>query len=263
MYQQSFHGNLVFTKDADKAPLCADCHDAHNIIPPGTDAFRRQSVAMCAKCHCGAETTYLDSYHGKAFVLGDAKTAVCYDCHGGHKHPAGLRSGEHRLQAERRRDVRQVPSRSQRELRRLQGARQSAGPALVAGDLVLLDRLRPAHRRRVQLRGVHTSLYIYRGWQGGPVLAGPPPRAGPQGRQRASSIAASTSSIAGCTSSSSSASPCSCSRACRSSTRTPHWAQWFMDLFGGVTAAGVYHRLAAIVTVVVLDRRDALHDRHR
>ena len=28
------------------------------------------------------------------------------------------------------------------------------------------------------------------------------------------------------------------------------WAQWFMDLFGGVTAAGVYHRLAAIVTVV-------------
>jgi cytochrome b subunit of formate dehydrogenase len=27
------------------------------------------------------------------------------------------------------------------------------------------------------------------------------------------------------------------------------WAQWFMDLFGGVTAAGVYHRIAAIVTV--------------
>ncbi len=85
MYQQSFHGNLVYTKDADKAPLCADCHDAHNIIPPGTEAFRSQSVAMCAKCHSGAETTYLDSYHGKAFVLGDTKTAVCYDCHGGHR----------------------------------------------------------------------------------------------------------------------------------------------------------------------------------
>ncbi len=27
------------------------------------------------------------------------------------------------------------------------------------------------------------------------------------------------------------------------------WAQWFMDFFGGVTAAGVYHRIAAIVTV--------------
>ena len=27
------------------------------------------------------------------------------------------------------------------------------------------------------------------------------------------------------------------------------WAQWFMDLFGGVTAAGVYHRIAAIITV--------------
>jgi cytochrome b subunit of formate dehydrogenase len=27
------------------------------------------------------------------------------------------------------------------------------------------------------------------------------------------------------------------------------WARWFMDLFGGVQAAGVYHRIAAIVTV--------------
>jgi len=27
------------------------------------------------------------------------------------------------------------------------------------------------------------------------------------------------------------------------------WAQWMMDLFGGVTAAGVYHRIAAIITV--------------
>ncbi len=27
------------------------------------------------------------------------------------------------------------------------------------------------------------------------------------------------------------------------------WAQWSMDLFGGVQAAGVYHRIAAIVTV--------------
>ena len=27
------------------------------------------------------------------------------------------------------------------------------------------------------------------------------------------------------------------------------WAHWSMDLFGGVTAAGVYHRIAAIVTV--------------
>jgi len=27
------------------------------------------------------------------------------------------------------------------------------------------------------------------------------------------------------------------------------WARWFMDLFGGVTAAGVYHRIAALITV--------------
>ena len=28
------------------------------------------------------------------------------------------------------------------------------------------------------------------------------------------------------------------------------WARWSMDFFGGVTAAGVYHRIAAIVTAV-------------
>ncbi len=26
------------------------------------------------------------------------------------------------------------------------------------------------------------------------------------------------------------------------------WARWVMDLFGGATAAGLYHRVAAIVT---------------
>ena len=31
MYQDSFHGALSFTEDRDKAPLCADCHDAHNL----------------------------------------------------------------------------------------------------------------------------------------------------------------------------------------------------------------------------------------
>jgi hypothetical protein len=29
--------------------------------------------------------TYLDSYHGKAYLLGSPETAVCSDCHGGHR----------------------------------------------------------------------------------------------------------------------------------------------------------------------------------
>jgi hypothetical protein len=85
MYRGSFHGNLVFGKSSGKAPVCADCHMAHNITPPDSPAFRASIDPMCARCHPEQLKTYLDSYHGKAYYLGDAKTAVCTDCHGGHK----------------------------------------------------------------------------------------------------------------------------------------------------------------------------------
>ena len=85
MYRGSFHGNLVFGKSSGKAPVCADCHEAHNIMPPESQEFRAQIDTLCANCHEEELQTYLDSYHGKAFYLGDLKTAVCTDCHGGHR----------------------------------------------------------------------------------------------------------------------------------------------------------------------------------
>jgi predicted CXXCH cytochrome family protein len=85
MYRGSFHGNLVFGESSGEAPVCADCHEAHNIVPPESVAFRRQIDGLCAQCHEDALRTYLDSYHGKASTLGDLETAVCTDCHGGHR----------------------------------------------------------------------------------------------------------------------------------------------------------------------------------
>ena len=85
MYRGSFHGDLVFGESSGEAPVCADCHEAHNIMPPESQEFRAQIDSLCAKCHADALKTYLDSYHGKAFFLGDLKTAVCTDCHGGHR----------------------------------------------------------------------------------------------------------------------------------------------------------------------------------
>jgi len=85
MYRGSFHGNLVFGESGGKAPVCADCHVAHNITPPDSPAFRASIDGLCARCHAQQLHTYLDSYHGKAYALGDAQTAVCTDCHGGHK----------------------------------------------------------------------------------------------------------------------------------------------------------------------------------
>jgi predicted CXXCH cytochrome family protein len=85
MYRGSFHGNLVFGESSGEAPVCADCHDAHNIVPPDSLEFRAQIDGLCARCHEDALKTYLDSYHGKASALGDLETAVCTDCHGGHR----------------------------------------------------------------------------------------------------------------------------------------------------------------------------------
>lgn len=85
MYRGSFHGDLVFDESNGSAPVCADCHVAHNIVPPETAAFRASIPALCARCHEDQHQTYLNSYHGKATYLGDAQTAVCTDCHGGHR----------------------------------------------------------------------------------------------------------------------------------------------------------------------------------
>ena len=85
MYQGSFHGTLALTKDLSRAPLCADCHEAHNIVNVNSLAFRKSSLALCTRCHSSREATYLDGYHGKAFLLGRTAAAVCIDCHGGHK----------------------------------------------------------------------------------------------------------------------------------------------------------------------------------
>ncbi len=84
MYEQSFHGSLTSSGDKD-APLCADCHEAHNIVPPESLEFRTSILDLCARCHADRSETYLDGYHGKAFLLGNEETAVCTDCHGGHK----------------------------------------------------------------------------------------------------------------------------------------------------------------------------------
>ena len=85
MYSQSFHGGLALGGPGTGAPVCADCHNAHNIVDVKSQTFRTQVLTMCGNCHGGHSQTYLDSYHGKASLLGDPDTAVCTDCHGGHE----------------------------------------------------------------------------------------------------------------------------------------------------------------------------------
>ena len=48
MYRGSFHGNLVFGESSGEAPVCADCHEPHNIMPPGLSRVPRAASTACA-----------------------------------------------------------------------------------------------------------------------------------------------------------------------------------------------------------------------
>lgn len=65
------------------APVCVDCHGAHDITSPKKPRSRISQT--CAACHEGVSTTYAKSVHGRA--LGDEKNAdvpTCTDCHRAH-----------------------------------------------------------------------------------------------------------------------------------------------------------------------------------
>jgi predicted CXXCH cytochrome family protein len=167
MYEGSFHGTLVFDEDSTKAPMCADCHEPHDILDPDSLAFRQSTLDLCGRCHGGKSDTYLDSYHGKAFLLGKDDAATCTDCHGGHRilpasDPASTISDENRVKT----CARCHP-----------GANEN-----FAGFLVHVDHTDPTDSFTVWLfwiayvlliavvftfGGIHTALYIYRGFKDG------------------------------------------------------------------------------------------------
>ncbi len=87
IYNASVHGRILATGD-QKAPICTDCHSAHEIERPKNGHFKAASDQRCGKCHQDSLTHYRDTYHGKAMALGKPNSAsavaACYDCHGHH-----------------------------------------------------------------------------------------------------------------------------------------------------------------------------------
>jgi len=246
MYQGSFHGELSQTDD--RAPLCADCHDAHYILAAGAPGFRASVAEQCTSCHGGRQGTYLDSYHGKAYALGDTKTAVCTDCHLGHKIAPGSDPSS---------------SVAAHNLAATCGRCHPGANENFAGFKVHVNPKDPRSSAivftfwalYVTLIGfvfcfaaVHTTGYIYRGLKDGLYARRLRTARDKRGRtlveyQRFNVfhrwmhflviVSFTTLVFTGMP----------------LKYKDTAWAQWFMDLFGGVTAAGVYHRIAAIVTV--------------
>ena len=65
------------------APVCVDCHSAHQIGTNHLSHFKEASDRSCGKCHAESLAHYRDTYHGKAMALGKPNiapdVAACYD----------------------------------------------------------------------------------------------------------------------------------------------------------------------------------------
>jgi predicted CXXCH cytochrome family protein len=82
-YIKSDHAISVDDK-THKYPTCADCHSAHEISYITQDDFMSEVTYQCGNCHHDLSETYLETYHGKAYMLGYLEAAKCSDCHGAH-----------------------------------------------------------------------------------------------------------------------------------------------------------------------------------
>jgi hypothetical protein len=71
-------------KGNPRAPVCIDCHSAHEVQTPGTAAWKVGVIKECGTCHAELIETYRDTYHGQVTELGFTRVATCADCHGSH-----------------------------------------------------------------------------------------------------------------------------------------------------------------------------------
>lgn len=74
---ESIHYTLLAKGDRS-APVCVDCHGAHDVSRPAEPRGRISET--CSQCHEGVFKEWSGSVHGKA----SADTPVCTDCHSAH-----------------------------------------------------------------------------------------------------------------------------------------------------------------------------------
>jgi len=82
-YDQSIHGREAARGSAG-APVCSDCHSAHEIRRTEAAPWQLDVIRECGTCHAESLRTYRDTFHGKVTTLGSPRVAKCADCHGSH-----------------------------------------------------------------------------------------------------------------------------------------------------------------------------------
>jgi hypothetical protein len=83
-YFAGVHGQAI-KRGNEAAPVCVDCHTAHEIRRVETAGWKLDIVKECGTCHRESLRTYRDTFHGQVTSLGFIRVARCSDCHGSHK----------------------------------------------------------------------------------------------------------------------------------------------------------------------------------
>jgi cytochrome b subunit of formate dehydrogenase len=83
-YLTSVHAKEAVEGNNPGAPVCSDCHTAHDVENPVLDSTKLVITHNCGNCHQDQLRTYTQTYHGQVNQLGFAYTAKCFDCHGNH-----------------------------------------------------------------------------------------------------------------------------------------------------------------------------------
>lgn len=83
-YLESVHGTAV-RAGIEAAPVCIDCHTAHQIARVETVEWQLGIIQECGTCHRESLRTYRDTFHGHVSGLGFTRVARCSDCHGSHR----------------------------------------------------------------------------------------------------------------------------------------------------------------------------------
>jgi cytochrome b subunit of formate dehydrogenase len=82
-FRDSVH-ELVSEGDEHRGATCTDCHEQH-AMTMADDDFRQKTIDACSNCHDERGGSFRSSYHGQRHSLGVAgDVATCNSCHGDH-----------------------------------------------------------------------------------------------------------------------------------------------------------------------------------
>jgi Cytochrome c7 and related cytochrome c/Doubled CXXCH motif (Paired_CXXCH_1) len=82
-YFSGIHGREL-EEGNPNAPVCSDCHTAHQISSVRAASWQQKTSATCGSCHKERYATYLDTFHAQVSALGYVETAHCWNCHQEH-----------------------------------------------------------------------------------------------------------------------------------------------------------------------------------